>query len=119
MEWIDKYLLYVRIAIVIVALSFVSFTTYKVTVWKESSENAAQLADIVAEKTTLQQELLTKQSRLDLYAANTQFVAEQAIQNEKRIKALNVALSKAQKNVSTIRASDCSSALKEIMSVDN
>ena len=113
----SPFVLYIKLGLLAALVAFVSFTTYKITVWKETSSNAAKMATIALEKATLEKQLAEKEYALKLYAANTDIVNANIAENKKRIEALNAALAKKQKNVAAIKASDCSSALREVMNV--
>lgn len=113
----SPFVLYIKLGILVALVAFVSFTTYKITVWKETSSNAAKMAAITTEKVALEKQLADRQYALDLYAANSEIILAQAAENKQRITALNVALAKKQKSVAAVKASDCSSAIREIMNV--
>jgi len=116
---ISQYKNMIVAALLIGAVALVFFGGYKVGMWRETSSNVAKMAMIVAEKTALEKQLVQKQMSLDLYTLNSEFIASQQKESEKQIKQLNSALAKKQKRVVTMEASDCSSALKEVMREDD
>ena len=110
----SPYILYIKLAVAALVLGAVSFSSYKITMWKATSDNAAKTATFVAKIATLQSELDKKQFSLDMYAANTEMIKAQQSENEKRIQQLNVALSKKQTGIAKLPRTSCDDAITKL-----
>jgi len=110
----SPYILYIKLAVAALVLGAVSFSSYKITMWKATSDNAAKTATFVAKIATLQSELDKKQFSLDLYAANTEMILTQQTENEKQLQIAKKELARKQSNIAKLPRTSCDDAITKL-----
>lgn len=101
------------VAVMLIPLS--SGVTYQITKTFQQNKHNSEVATLQQHIHDVELELEEKKGILSALEAESDKIKWQAEINKKKIASLNQALSRKQKDVLAIKASDCSSALREVL----